>query len=793
MAGFSEGSEGRPVRPAQWLVWSSIALILAACFALLLGLNMRRGLNHDEHQFVASAVLMARHGLIPYADFPYFHVPAQILLNAALFAVFERFLLTARFISVVSGWLSLVLIFWLGFTYAPFGGTRARFSYALAGMTTLMATPLFVHTSGRAWNHDLPMLLTLLSLVAFVQAVQPARLSPPVLSIRSAAWTAVAGVLLSLAVATRLSYAFLAPAFALGFWLWGVEGGWRARAQALLWLVLGGLLGLAPVWWALWAAPEGFLFGNVIYNLRLNPLYYAARESAASMTPSAKLAYLGSILVEKPTNLILPLLFVATLLPALTRLRTRAAIPLKITLLLLPFALFSAMSPTPSQIQYYYVLYPPLLLGVFFSAALWLGRRLWVGVMLGVAAIGSAMFVAVQYGEGLAIISHPSLWYPEKVHRRSQMVARLTEGGRVLTLAPIYALEGGSMIYPELVTGPMAWRVAPLLSPAERARFGFIDAATLEALLAQQPPRGVLTDFEEDDAELEQVFIDYARTHDFTPVPLPGEGVLWLSGIADWNDAVRLGGIELPNRPLKPGETAVVTLYLLKRGAIDQDLNVLVRLVNAQGIEVARSEGWPYGSPTSTWEEGVMWPDGHRLTVDPQAPPGIYRLEISFYEPETLASFGGVEGVGYLVVGDEPAQSRLLAPLATFAQGLDLLSADVGVEPWRQGEQTLTLYWRPSQRLDKRYTVFVHLLAPDGQLVAQRDQPPLQGFYPSDKWLPGVAFHDAYSLIVPKEAAPGLYRLSIGLYDSVSGQRLPLVNPKDDTDAFQALSVAIIE
>ncbi|GIV73610.1 glycosyltransferase family 39 protein [Caldilinea sp.] len=790
MAGFSEG---RPMRPAQWPVWSGIALVLAACFALLLGLNMRRGLNHDEHQFVASAVLMARHGLIPYADFPYFHVPAQTLLNAALFTVFDRFLLTARLISVVSGWLSLVLVFWLGFVYAPFGGTWARFGYALAGMTTLMAAPMFVHTSGRAWNHDLPMLLTLLSLMAFLQAVQPARSSPPALSIRGIAWTVIAGVLLGLATATRLSYAFLAPAFALGLWLWGVEGGWRPRAQVLLWLVLGGLIGLAPVWWALWAAPEDFLFGNVVYNLRLNPLYYAARESTASMTPSAKLAYLGSILLEKPTNLILPLLFVATLLPALPRLRTRAAIPLKMTLLLLPFALFSAMSPTPSQIQYYYLLYPLFLLGVFFSAALGLGRRLWMGAMLGVAAIGSVLFVAVQYGEGLAIIPQPSLWYPEKVHQRSQVIARLTEGGRVLTLAPIYALEGGSTIYPELVTGPMAWRVAPLLSAAERARFGFIDAATLEVLLAQQPPRGVLTDFEEDDAELERVFVDYARTHDFTPVPLPGEGVLWLSGMADWNDAIRLGGVELPNRPLKPGETIVVTLYLLKRGAIDRDLNVLVRLVNAQGREGARSEGWPYGSPTSAWEEGVMWPDGHRLTIDPQAPPGIYRIEVSFYDPETLDSFGGVEGVGYLVVEDESAQPRPLAALATFAQGLDLLLADVGVEPWRRGEQTVTLYWRPSQRLDRRYTVFVHLLAPDGQLVAQRDQPPLQGFYPSDRWLPGVAFYDAYSLSIPKEAAPGLYRLSIGLYDSVTGQRLPLVDPKDSTDAFQALRVAIIE
>ncbi|GIV71120.1 hypothetical protein [Caldilinea sp.] len=783
--------EGRPTRLTQWPVWGGVALTLVACFVLLLGLNMRRGLNHDEHQFVASAVLMARYGLLPYADFPYFHVPAQTLLNAALFTVFDRFLLTARLVSVASSWLSLALLFGLGFVYAPYSRRGARFGYALAGVATLMAAPMFVHTSGRAWNHDLPMMLTLLSLAAFLQAVQPSRSSPPSMNARTAAWTAVAGALLGLAAATRLSYAFLAPAFAVGLWFWGVEGGWRARAQALFWLLLGGLIGLAPVWWALWVAPEGFLFGNVVYNLRLNPLYYAARESAASMTPLAKLAYLGDVLRQKPVNLMLPLLFFITLPLALPRLRTRMAIPLKMTLLLLPLALFSAMSPTPSQIQYYYVLYPVFLLGVFFSAATWPRRQRWTGALLGAAALASVPFVAVQYAEGVTTLAQPAQWRPEKVHQRSQGIGRLTEGGRILTLAPIYALEGGATIYPELVTGPMAWRVAPLVSPAERARFGFVDATELEALLAQHPPRAVLTDFEEDDAELEQVFIDYARTHDFTPVPLPGEGVLWLSGVAEWNEAIRLGGVELPNRPLSPGETFVATLYLLKRGAIERDLNVLVRLVDAQGFEAARSEGWPYGSPTSAWAEGIMWPDGHRLMLDPQTPPGVYRLEVSFYDPETLAPFGGVESVGYVVVGQEAVQTQSLEPLATFAQGLDLLAVDVGAAPWRRGEQMVTLRWRPSQRLDKSYTVFIHLLAPDGQLAAQRDQPPLQGFYPSDRWLPGVAFYDAYSLTIPDDAAPGLYRLSIGLYDAESGQRLPLLRPEDGVDAFQAVAVEI--
>ncbi|MFO7633124.1 MAG: hypothetical protein R6W76_11315, partial [Caldilinea sp.] len=660
------------MRRLTWPVWFAGLTALAFLFLLLLGLNVRRGLNHDEHQFVGSAVLMAREGLRPYADFAYFHVPGQTLLTAALFAVTDRFLLIARLVSVFSGWLSLALLLWAGYAYAPFARGSARLGYALAGVTTLMASPMFVHTSGRAWNHDLPMLLTLAGFFCFLQASQPhydEEASPPT---RRAGWIVATGLVLGLAAATRLSYAFLAPAFALGVWLWGGGRTWRERSQLVLWLLAGGVLGMAPVWWALLMAPESFLFGNVVYNLRLNPLYYAAVGSAASMTTPAKLAYLGDLLVSTPANLIAPLLFLVGLIPAFPQLRSRAAIPLKMVLLLLPFALFSAMSPTPSQIQYYYVLYPFLILGFFFGVSLWPRHQHLAAIAVGIGAVFSIGATTVNYGEGLAIVLLPDQWYPEKVYRRSLTTAELAGRGPILTLAPIHAMEGGASTYPEFVTGPMAWRVAPFVSADDRTQFGFVDEAEMATLLAEKPPRAILTGFKEDDAELEEVFLAYARENEFVPVPLPGEGVLWLSALADWNDAIRLGGIDLPQVSVAPGDELVITNFLLKRAPIDQNLNVLVRVVDASGREAARSEGWPYGSSTQAWQEGVMWPDGHRLMIDPDAAPGIYRIEVSFYDPETLALFGEVVTSAYLAVGQDQASAETAA-LATFDQDLDLL------------------------------------------------------------------------------------------------------------------------
>lgn len=758
-------------------------IVLVVLFALLFGLNMRRGLNHDEHQFVGSAVLLARAGLLPYADFAYFHVPGQTLLNAALFVIFDHYLLAARTLAVICSWLGLALILVSGLRFAPFAGGWARLGYALAGVVALMASPIFVFTSGRAWNHDLPMLLALAAALTFLHASGYDRRAAGRLPSCPACWLATTGVLLGLAAATRLSYAFLTPAFVLALWLTSGRP-WRARLADSGWLAVGALVGLAPVWWALLVAPEGFLFGNVVYNLRLNPRYYAHASGAGAVTLPAKLAVLGDLFWRQPANLVLPLLFVGALLPALPHLRRPAAFPLRLMLLLLPFALLGAMSATPSQTQYYYMLYPFLALGFFYAVALWPRCQHWAATMLALGALAGAIATAAAYAGGAEILAQPDRWYPVKVHTRGARIADLTEGGRILTLAPIHALEGGLSTYPEFVTGPLAWRVAPLVSSAERARFGLVTAPELAARLTAQPPRAVLTGFEEDDAELEAVLLAYAHDHNFVPVALPDEGVLWLAPVTNWNDAIQLGAVELPATPVTPGADLVLTLHLMKTAPIAHNLNVLVRVVDAAGKEAARSEGWPYGSPTATWREGVAWQDGHTLRIAPDAAPGPHRVEVSFYDPETLELFGEVYTAGYLIVAaKEPAPASV--PLATFAHGLDLLAVELGAQPWQPGEQAITLVWQPTAPLPASYTMFMHLLDPAGNVIAQRDQPPLQGFYPSDRWLPDAPFQETVTLTLPADALPGDYRLRVGWYDPANGQRLSRVAPAPG-DAFDA-------
>lgn len=131
------------------LLWLTSTVVLLLALLLLVGLNMRRGLNHDEYQFVASGYLMAKAGLLPYRDFPYFHVPGLSLLYAGLFQLTPRLLLTARLFSVGCGWLLVVLLWLLTLVELRQAATGVRLAVAVGVLLLLIASPMFIYTRGR--------------------------------------------------------------------------------------------------------------------------------------------------------------------------------------------------------------------------------------------------------------------------------------------------------------------------------------------------------------------------------------------------------------------------------------------------------------------------------------------------------------------------------------------------------------------------------------------------------------------------------------------------------------------
>src|SRR5881275_1674106 len=90
-----------------------IFVVLAVMLALLLASAMTKRLDHDEEQFVASGVLLARRGLLPYHDYPYFHVPYLVYVYAALTRLSDHLLLIMRLFNALCGFATAAIVFFM--------------------------------------------------------------------------------------------------------------------------------------------------------------------------------------------------------------------------------------------------------------------------------------------------------------------------------------------------------------------------------------------------------------------------------------------------------------------------------------------------------------------------------------------------------------------------------------------------------------------------------------------------------------------------------------------------------
>ena len=89
---------------------------------------------------------------------------------------------------------------------------------------------------------------------------------------------------------------------------------------------------------------------------------------------------------------------------------------------------------------------------------------------------------------------------------------------------------------------------------------------------------------------------------------------------------------------------------------------------------------------------------------------------------------------------------------------------------------TITLYWESSQKTAADYTIFIHLLNEEGELIAQRDSQPQNGIYPTYLWDEGERVQDKFELMIPEDAPEGTYSWAIGMYELATLTRLPVAS-----------------
>ena len=501
----------------------SFALFLLLVGAMLFQQAVLSGVNHDEQQFIAPPVLVAHDGAMPYRDFALLHMPNLVFAYAFLDRLTPWHFLAARLFSAACAWAIAALVFFSCHVLLAKFRAVPRFVLAAGFTLLLVCSSLWMHTAARAWNHSSALLPVVAAFTAFILA---ARGEKP------GGWLFASGLCVGLALGTRLTFAPVVAPFGLAVLLLP-HCTWQRRFASAAWFSLGVFVAVLPAMYFLGAHHEQFLYGNV-ESQRLRLLDPSDERAHKTITVWRKLRYFAKEIVRDDHPLFLA--FFAVGVPGIVQhfrrtwsAGTKATAPWSgaiLLTLLIPFLFAGAMAPTRFQPQHWFSLVPFLVIGACFGLTQWKSPRDKAAV-----AFTTLLFIggiALTFGESRTLARPRAFtqWVPVKAHRFGVEIAGLAARGKVLTLAPLYPLEGGSTIYRELAVGPFAYRLAHLLPPGKRARVRVIAPADLPALLKGERPSAILLGAEPD--EQESALREYASEHRFERVRNFGRLHLWL-------------------------------------------------------------------------------------------------------------------------------------------------------------------------------------------------------------------------------------------------------------------------
>ena len=252
----------------------------------------------------------------------------------------------------------------------------------------------------------------------------------------------------------------------------------------------------------------------------------------------------------------------------------------------------------------------------------------------------------------------------------------------------------------------------------------------------------------------------------------------WRSVNVDTEDFGDIVGSQMP-RQIRPGQPFEVdVLWRIGVPPTRPDLeSVFAHLVDDDGRFYDGDDYAPL--PTTTWVTGDTVLSRFSLTPPADLPPGRYWIEFGRYlrpgvQPVRLGHPSGPNDPTSIRLGPVSVPTPVLAPpdlrgtTVTFGSQITLAGWN-----FEQSGRILRvgLLWTAQAPPREDYTVFVHLVAPNGRIVAQNDAQPLGGQFPTSTWQTGDRAFDVHQLSLGG-VPPGDYHLEVGLYLLSTGQRL---------------------
>ena len=470
-----------------------VVLVLIVLSLAIVGNSMTKPVGRDEHMYCTGAVLMAQ-GKMIYRDFSYAaQMPYHPLLCASLFKITgtTHYLLTARLLSCVCDVLVMLCI--VGIYRQVFKPSATVGTLLGVGAVILYVfNPLVDYANGYAWNHDVVILCVVASFWLFISADSRQK---------SRYWRfATIGALLTLATCMRATTILVELLFFVVLLSLPAKSLKQRLATALPFLLAATLVSIWPLT-LIARAPWAFFL-----NMVKIPVLYGQWLREIGMVHDKPALTLFCLTTPGYFVLLALTLYVALTVFFLRR-KLETADTRKLAIAgLLPAAFFAiALIPPTMWRQYFAVPVPFIVIGL--ALPLWylqqLPSKTGIGRHFKIAAVlmGLAVLVAVMscpyvlYRVPIALV--PEGWVPLELHRVSQDIAAKTKEPKlVLTLAPLFALEGGCEIYTQLSCGSVIYRAADALSPEDRAITHTVGRETLAQLIEEKPPSAVILGIE---------------------------------------------------------------------------------------------------------------------------------------------------------------------------------------------------------------------------------------------------------------------------------------------------------
>lgn len=478
------------LQPPIFVLRPLVVLALVVLAAAILANSMTKEVSRDEQMYCTAGALLGQGHLI-YRDFSY---PSQLPYHPLLLASLYRslgtthYLLVGRLVSAISDILVVVLI--VSIYRSVFGARRSwGLLFGLAAATLYVFNPFVDYAAGHVWNHDVVIFCVVAAIWLFVATDfdKPSRY-----------WRVSSmGLLLTVATFMRVTTVLVELAFlAAVFWMAG--GPLRNRIRTAVPFLATALV--AAIWplWVIARAPQAFMLNLV----RIPTLYGRWLHEIGMALSKTALTTMG---ISTPATVILLILAGGLAWVGWRRrdMLDRQEKCKAVAAGVLPF-MFIAIAYIPPTMWIQYLAMPvPFIAIALAYPLLALRRRIEsstarsLGGQIGTLALPAAALLSILVYP--AVLSRtifvlvPEKWEPVRVHTAArEMAAAVKEPGPVLTLGPLYSLEGGRDIYPELSAGDIVYRIADRLTPDERQITRTVGPETLGEMVKDRPPTAII-------------------------------------------------------------------------------------------------------------------------------------------------------------------------------------------------------------------------------------------------------------------------------------------------------------